>query len=149
MKTYNHGTPEISLRKKNGDMKTAQIRSSKDMYDYFKELFDGDVLEVYESCFAIYLNQSKKTVGWIRISQGGITGTVIDLRLVFKGAIECLATSLILAHNHPSGNLTPSDADIKLTERIKAAGDIMEIKLIDHIILSPDGYYSFADEGKI
>ena len=78
---------------------------------------------------------------------GGITGTVADLRIMFKLAIENLATGIILSHNHPSGQLKPSDADIQLTKSIKEAGKILTIELLDHVIISNDGYFSFADEG--
>ena len=81
------------------------------------------------------------------ISRGGVTGTVVDTKIIFKAAVENYASSIIICHNHPSGNLKPSDADIKITKNIKEAGKIMEIPLADHLIITDEGYYSFADEG--
>jgi DNA repair protein RadC len=95
------------------------------------------------------LNRASKPLGWVKISQGGITGTVADPRLIFQAALLTNSSALILSHNHPSGNLNPSQADIELTRKIKEGGKILEISLLDHLIISGDGYYSFADEGMI
>lgn len=149
MKVYLKTIPEIKLRSKNGQVLKVQIKSSKDSYQYFKQIFDNEILEVYEEFMVVYLNSANNTVGWIKISQGGITGTLVDIRLIFKGALECLATSMILCHNHPSGRLFPSEADKILTKKIVEAGSIMDIKVIDHLIISSESYYSFADEGQI
>ena len=94
-----------------------------------------------------YLNRANAVLACFQVSTGGITGTVADPRLIFTAALKVNAVSLILAHNHPSGNLFPSTADQELTIKIKEAGKFLEIKLLDHIILSSDGYCSFADEG--
>ena len=83
----------------------------------------------------------------VKISQGGVAGTVADTKLIFKSAIEKLASSIIISHNHPSGNLKPSQADIQLTKNLKQAGTLMEIFVLDHIIIADNAYYSFADEG--
>ena len=83
------------------------------------------------------------------LSQGGIAGTVVDLKLLFSVALKCVASGIIIFHNHPSGTTIPSTSDIKLTNKIKQAGEMLDIKLLDHIILTKKGYYSFADEGKI
>ena len=84
-----------------------------------------------------------------KVSQGGIAGTIIDVRIVMKAAIENLASSIILAHNHPSGSLSPSDSDLEITKKIKAAGVVMDIPVLDHLIVTSSAYYSFADEGKL
>ena len=88
-----------------------------------------------------------KIIGKERISSGGLTATVVDVRILFKQAIERLATSIIIAHNHPSGTLKPSRADIQLTQKIKNASKLLDIQLLDHLIVADSGYYSFADEG--
>ena len=97
----------------------------------------------------IYLNRSNKVIHKSKISQGGITGTVTDIRLILKTALDNLATSMILCHNHPSGNLQPSEADISITRRLKESSLLMDITLLDHIIIAGKAYFSFADEGLI
>jgi DNA repair protein RadC len=106
-------------------------------------------MEIFESVFILLLNQINDTIGYAKISQGGIAGTVVDVRLIAKYAVDSLATAVILAHNHPTGELKPSDADIKITEKVKNGLQILDIKVLDHVILTKNGYYSFADEGII
>jgi len=148
MKTYKENCPELKIQLKAGQIKKAQIKSSKDSADFFRILWD-DSIGIYESFFCIYLNNANNTIGWYKVSQGGIAGTVVDIRLIMKKALDVLATSMIMCHNHPAGTLSPSQADIILTEKIKQAGMFLDIKVIDHIILTEEGYYSFLDEGKI
>jgi DNA repair protein RadC len=95
------------------------------------------------------LNNSNRTLGWSIASIGGITGTMVDVRLVLRDALLTQATSLVLIHNHPSSNLNPSQADISITEKVKKAGELMDLRLLDHLILTEDAYYSFADKGKL
>jgi len=149
MKTYSKTTPEIKLRKKNGQMLSAQIKSSADAAKYFREIFDTEQLEVREQSMAIFLNNANNTVGFYLVSIGGMTATVIDPRTVFRAALECGATSFIMAHNHPSGQLKASEPDKAITEKLKQGGQILEIRLLDHIILTADSYLSMADEGLI
>jgi DNA repair protein RadC len=149
MTTYNKTTPEIKLRKKNGLMKTAKIQTSKDAEIFFREIFDETSLEVREQLMFIFLNNENNTVGYYLVSVGGITATLCDVRLLFRAAIECGATSLILAHNHPSGTLTPSEQDKILTQKVKNGGLHLDIRLLDHIILTADSYTSMGDEGLI
>ena len=85
----------------------------------------------------------------MKLSQGGVSGTVTDVRIAMKKAVECLASGIILCHNHPSGNLNPSEADTKITQKIKEAGAFMDIQLLDHLIISEKDYYSFADNGLV
>jgi DNA repair protein RadC len=120
------------------------IKSSKDIYAVL--LSDLSDL-ISEEFWIIYLNHRNKIIGKEKISAGGLTATIVDVRMLFKRAIERLATSIILAHNHPSGTLKPSQADIKLTNKIKEAGKILDVQVLDHLIISDTGYYSFADEG--
>jgi len=123
-----------------------QIRGSKDAASYIRPLI-GDLN--HEEFWIIYLNRRNAILASERLSMGGMTGTVIDVRLILKKALERRATSLIACHNHPSGNLEPSDADKKITRQLKEAGAIMEIPVIDHIIVTQSGHYSFADEGML
>jgi DNA repair protein RadC len=103
----------------------------------------------HEEFWILILSRSNKVIDTRKISQGGITGTVTDIRIILKMAIENLATSLILCHNHPSGNLQPSDADISITRRLKDSATLMDISLLDHLIIAGKGYFSFADENLI
>ena len=96
--------------------------------------------------YVVMLNNANNTIGYTKISQGGITGTVVDVRLIAKHALECLATSVILIHNHPSGNSKPSSADKLITEKIKHGLALLDIRVLDHIILTENTYFSFADE---
>ena len=121
-----------------------KITGSNDVASYLRPLI-GDL--PHEEFWALFLNRQNKVLDSRRISQGGITGTVIDVRLVLQMALEKHATSLIFAHNHPSGNLEASEADRKITKQLKEAGVIMDIPLLDHLIITQGGYFSFADEG--
>ena len=120
------------------------VKDSKTAFILFqKELGDLN----YENFCVLLLNRANKVLKTVRISDGGITGTVVDQRKVFKVALDNNATSIILGHNHPSGQLTPSDADRQLTKKMKAAGETLDLPVLDHIIVGDGNYYSFADEG--
>jgi DNA repair protein RadC len=121
-----------------------QIRSSKDVADIFQPLL-SDLL--HEEFWILFLNRSNKVINRMKLSQGGISGTVTDVRIIMKQAVECLASGIIVCHNHPSGNLNPSESDSKITQKIKEAGNLMDIQLLDHLIISDKDYYSFADNG--
>jgi len=124
----------------------AQLKDSKTAFILLqKELGDLN----YENFCIILLNRANKVLKTVKISDGGITGTVVDPRKVFKIALDNNATSIILGHNHPSGQLTPSDADVQLTKKMKQAGDTLDLPVLDHIIVGDGNYYSFADEGKM
>jgi len=97
----------------------------------------------------LLLDRSNSVLGYDMLSMGGITGTVADIRLLYSVALNSLATSIIMSHNHPSGNMIPSQSDIDLTKKVKEVGKVMDIQLLDHIIISTDRYYSFADEGML
>jgi len=122
------------------------IRTSHDIANYLKPLLRDYNHEVFA---VIFLNRASKIKHFEIVSRGGITGTVADPRLILKKAVELEATSIILSHNHPSGNLKPSQADGDLTQKIKQAASYFDIKVLDHLIISDEGYYSFADEGII
>lgn len=121
-----------------------QIKGSKDAANYIRPLI-GDLH--HEEFWVLFLNRRNAILCSEKLSMGGMTGTVIDVRLVLKSALEKYATSMIFCHNHPSGNLDPSDADKKVTKQLKEAAAIMEIPVIDHLIVTQSGFFSFADEG--
>lgn len=146
MKTYKTNLKELTLKRNPTDFKRVKIRSSKDGAKYIRNFYSDD-LTIFESFFILLLNNQNNTIGYAKISQGGITGTVVDVRIVCKYAIESLCTSVIVCHNHPSGTLNPSRADEAITRKIKQALSLFDIRLLDHIILTEDSYFSFADEG--
>ena len=145
----NDASIEYNIKaKKNNDIVNVKITSSQICYDYIKQLYDEDI-NIYESSYIVLLNQQMKTKGWVKISQGGIAGTVVDIRLIAYCAIKTLATGVILVHNHPSGNLTFSDVDINLSKKIKNGLYILEINFVDSMVITENGYISAADEGII
>lgn len=144
--------PEIKISFKIDKVKKSeltQIMSSRDGYDVFKQIFDADTIDWLEESIVLCLNRANKVVGFYKLSGGGMTGVIMDTKVVFTVALNCGASSIIVAHNHPSGQLKPSDADIRVTENLKKAGIIMDIPLLDHIIVTDEGYYSFGDDGKL
>lgn len=136
---------ELGRRRKLSDApEVLQIKCSKDVADIFQPLL-SDL--AHEEFWILFLNRSNKVINKMKLSQGGISGTVTDVRMVMKTAIEFLASGIIVCHNHPSGNLKPSESDNKITQKIKEAGNLMDIQLLDHLIISEKDYYSFADNG--
>ncbi|MDF1546649.1 MAG: DNA repair protein RadC [Bacteroidales bacterium] len=136
---------ELGKRRKISEIiEKKKITSSNDVFEIFSSLL-GDL--PYEEFWVIFLNRSNSVIDKQKISQGGVSGTIIDVRLIMKHAIEKLASGLILCHNHPSGNLNPSKSDIDITKKLSDAGKIMEISVLDHVIVTDAQYYSFADEG--
>tara|TARA_R100000935_G_scaffold46551_1_gene69995 strand:+ start:663 stop:1112 length:450 start_codon:yes stop_codon:yes gene_type:complete len=141
---------EISIKYQgNFKMKQApKITSPNSAVKLLFESWDKDRIGLQECFKVMLLNNSNKVKGIFEVSSGGITGTFVDVRILFAVILKSLTTSIILAHNHPSGNLKPSEADKQLTKKIKNAGEFLDIKLLDHLIIIPDGdYFSFADEG--
>lgn len=125
------------------------ISSSADVVDVFREHFDADEMDYRESFFALYLNQANKVLGIKKISECGISSTLVDVRIIMQAALLCNASGIIVCHNHPSGNLKPSSCDIKITEKIKEAAKFLDFSVLDHIILTSEHYYSFLDEGHL
>ena len=126
-----------------------QIKSSKDAYQIVLSSWDHNKIEFFEQFKILLLNNDSKALGLYEVSSGGITGTVVDLRLIFGAALKANAIGLIMAHNHPSGKLLASEADKAITQKIKAAGKLLDIAVLDHLIITPENYYSFADDGAI
>ena len=139
---------EYKLKATRRDFNRAQITCSKDAADYARQFYFDDLV-IYESVFIIMTNKANNTIGYAKISQGGISGTVVDIRLILKYAIDSLASSVILVHNHPSGNLKASQQDIQIAKRLKEAAGLMDIVLLDSIIINENGHSSLADEGLI
>ena len=125
------------------------ITCSKDGYEILLQLWNDGKMEIQEEFKVLLLDRAQRVKGVYEVSSGGITGTVADPRLILAAAIKSLSVGLVLCHNHPSGNLMPSPADEELTMKIKEAAKYHDIKVLDHIILSSEGYYSFADEGRL
>ena len=139
---------KIVPEKEVAGLEKVKIKSSENAANYVRQFFYEDI-EVYESFFILMLNRSNSTIGWAKISQGGIDSTIVDSILIAKFCIDKLAKGVVLCHNHPSGELRPSDADIRMTEQISKALQLLGIKVQDHIILTSEGYYSFLDGGII
>ncbi len=138
---------ELGRRRKEKDPEEKpQIISSKDAFDLLK----GDMMDLpTEEFWVLLMNRAHRVIKKKRVSEGGVAGTVADPKVIFKMALEELATGIIVAHNHPSGNLQASQSDIELTKKLKEAGKFMEIQLLDHLIIANQKYLSFADEGLI
>lgn len=125
-----------------------KITTSRHAFESLMQVYNPLTIGHHESFFALMMNRASKLLGVVKISDGGITGTVVDIRIIFQAALLANACSLIVSHNHPSGNLTPSDADKKITRSLRDGCQLLDIQLKDHIIVTPnDGYFSFADEG--
>lgn len=137
-----------SIKKNQSEFPRQKISSSKDAEQFIRQFY-GDDLEVYESFFLLLLNQANETVGYAKISQGGIAGTIVDVKIIAKYVVDTLSQAVVLAHNHPSGNIRPSQADETITTRIKATLNLFDCKVLDHIILTADNYFSFQDNGLI
>ena len=134
-----------SPRVKNIDRE--KISSSQQVYNLV--LSDWDEINIRETMKVLFLNRANKVIGIYELSKGGITGTVVDIRLLFAAVLKSLSCSIILLHNHPSGNLKPSEADIHITNKIKDAGKLLDIQILDHLIITEDEYFSFTDQGII
>jgi DNA repair protein RadC len=136
---------ELGRRRKDTEtVKREKVTSSKDVYEMMK----ASMLDLpHEEFWLLMLNRANLVIKKELISRGGLAGTVVDTKIIFKTAVDNQASSIIVCHNHPSGNLKPSESDIKITRNIKEAGKIMEIALLDHLIITENGFYSFVDEG--
>lgn len=136
---------ELGRRRTNSDFLNKNVvRSSGEIANYLKTALKDHPHEVFA---VLFLNRANKILHFEIVSSGGLTGTVADPRIILKKALETGATSIVLSHNHPSGSLKPSRADEELTQKIRQAAMYLDIKVIDHIIVSDEGYFSFADEG--
>ena len=138
---------EIGLRRNASNVVCREkISTSRNAYDIFRSVLTD---KPYEEFWIILLNRSNRVISYKMVSEGGISGTVVDPKKIFKIALDNNACGIILGHNHPSGATNPSDADRKITKKLADAGILLEITVLDHIILANDGYYSFADDGTL
>lgn len=138
---------EIGRRRTKSDLQDKiRIAGSQDVYTLFQPLLED---LSHEEFWILLLNRANRVIDNIRISQGGISGTVIDVRIILKHALDRLASAMILCHNHPSGNLKPSEADMKITSKISDSCRTMDLQLLDHLIIADNSYFSFSDEGLI
>lgn len=140
---------ELIYKTKVRSSERPQIKSSRDAYQIALSAWDHNKIEFFEQFKVLLLNQAHKALGIYEISSGGIAGTVVDIRLIFSSALKANATSLMMIHNHPSGNLTTSEADRQITRKVKEAGRLLDITLLDSLIITAESYYSFADEGAL
>jgi DNA repair protein RadC len=139
---------KISLKLGKSKYERKQIKSSFEASQYIRSFYGTDI-ELFESCFILLLDQSNTTLGYAKISQGGICSTTVDIKIVCKYVVESLAQGVIICHNHPSGNLNPSLSDKNLTDKLASSLKLMDSKLFDHIILTKDSFYSMQDNGEI
>ena len=126
-----------------------KISNSRITYDFLLENWNMDTIEYFEEFKILLLNRANFVLGIYTVSKGGIAGTIVDSKVIFGVALKAAASGLIVAHNHPSGNLKPSSNDIEITKSLVAAGKILDVKVLDHIIVANTGYFSFADEGML
>lgn len=138
---------ELGRRRQASDIREKPvIRSSRDSFEYiYPEMADLN----HEQFYVLYLNKSNRVIQHKIISAGGVSGTVADVKIILKHAVEMLASSIIAVHNHPSGNLNPSQADVDLTKKLREAAKILDVSLLDHLIIGDNSYYSFADKGSL
>ncbi|RRJ90771.1 JAB domain-containing protein [Flavobacterium macacae] len=140
---------QLSYRTSVRTSERPKISSSASAYQILLHAWNPDNIEFVEQFKILLMNKGNKVLGIYEVSTGGISGTVVDLRLIFAAALKANATGIIMAHNHPSGNLTASEADRDITRKVSQAGKLLDIAVLDHLIISPEGYYSFADQGAL
>jgi DNA repair protein RadC len=141
---------QISYREKVRTTKSQVIKSSDDAAKIIYKNWDIRTIGLHESFKVLLLNNSNKTKGIYELSNGGITGTIVDIRILFAVILKSLSVGIILVHNHPSGKLQPNEEDKQLTKKIKKASDFFDVKVLDHLIIAPNGsYYSFSDNGSL
>jgi len=140
-KKYNIGINSV-----NENFESARIVKPETATEYLRKIWNAP-LEIQESFYCLFLNRANEITGHALISLGGLTGTVVDNRIMFKYAVDTLATGIILAHNHPSGQTHPSEPDKRLTKRICKLAELFQINILDHIILTTNSHYSFSEEG--
>ena len=147
MKTLN----EITIQYSTKDIKKERITCSGDACTVLRSIYveSGSQIEFKEYFYILLLNRANKVIGYHKLSEGGINGTIADVRIAFATALKCAASGMILCHNHPSGNTEPSEQDLTLTKKFVEAGKLLDVPVLDHIILTFGGSFSFADGGKI
>jgi len=140
---------EIAVSYKPKNSENPVISTSHEAYKVFLDFFPPETLSLQERFVAMYLNRSNKVIGVYHMSTGGITGTVVDVRLLLSVALKTAATGIIIGHNHPSNNLQPSNTDKQLTSKIKEGCSLLDLQLLDHLIITSVGYLSFSEQGHL
>ena|SRR5690606_29119948 len=140
---------EISVSYSSNSGDRLKISNSKQSYDVLRACWSDSTIELQEEFKILMLNRANQILGVYPLSKGGVSATVVDAKLVFSVALKCNASSIIIAHNHPSGNLNPSEVDKSLTQKLKSGGQFLDITLLDHLIMTKDSFYSFSDNGLI
>jgi DNA repair protein RadC len=140
---------EITVSYSSSNNKKAKVTNSKESYNILLNSWDSNILELQEEFKVLLLNRANQVLGVYSMSKGGVSGTFVDAKLVFSVALKCNATNIIIAHNHPSGNLNPSETDKRLTQKLKKAGEYLDIVLLDHIIVTKNDFFSLADNGML
>ena len=125
------------------------VKNSKKSFELMLNEWEQETLQMQEEVKILLLNRSNKVLGIYSLAKGGLTSCIVDFRIILSIALKTLATGIILFHNHPSGNLKPSKADLDITKKLKNSCDLLDISLLDHLIITKDNYFSFADEGLI
>ena len=147
-KTYKSTISEYSLKYTKSEIQKTKVTTSENASNVIRQFYFDDI-NIYESFFILLLNRANNTTGFAKISQGGTAGTVVDIKIIAKYAVDSLSPNVIICHNHPSGNKQPSDADLNITRKIKDALLLLDVKLFDHIIITENDFYSFADNGNL
>ena len=147
-KTYKSTISEYSLKYTKSQIQKTKVTTSESASNVIRKFYFDDI-NIYESFFILLLNRANNTTGFAKISQGGTAGTVVDIKIIAKYAVDSLSSAVIICHNHPSGDKRPSDADLNITRRIKDALLLLDVKLFDHIIITENDFYSFADNGDL
>jgi DNA repair protein RadC len=138
---------EIKVSYSNTKLEKVKVTNSQILFDVIIKQWNMNIIEYQEEVKVVLLNRANIVLGIYEMSKGGLTGTVVDIRIILGIALKCNATSIVLAHNHPSGNLMPSEADKAITKKLKKACVLLDIVLLDHLIITKEGYYSFSDGG--
>lgn len=138
---------EIEVKYKRTEISDTIIRKSFDAYLVFKEFWDENTIDYKETVNVLFLNKRHKPIGINTHSIGGLDTCIVDIREIFSIALKCKASAIVVAHNHPSGQLLPSNADINITRKLKTAGEVLNIDVLDHIIITSDSYYSIFENG--
>ena len=141
--------PELKIRFTKGKRFLGVAKESTSAADFLRKVYPISQIEIQEIVIVLYLNNANQILGYYKHSIGAITSTIIDVRIIFGVALKCLATSIIVSHNHPSGNTKPSKADLEITQNLKNGGKLLDIDVLDHIIITKKSFYSFSDEGDL
>ena len=149
LQTITFGEVQLKKKKKKKTSNFESIKSSETANQVIRKILPVEQINYREYMYALYLNNSNDVIGYHQISIGGITGTIVDVRILLQGILLCNGSGIIIIHNHPSGNLKPSIQDKRITEKVKTACETLDIKLLDHLIITEENYYSFADNGEL